>query len=242
MKDSPNSSLFVFLLICISVAAFGQERRAQILQAKISSGHGTVTNIDGEVFEGKVTFNDNVGIVTVENDGDSWSFTSKKAVSFTFYDETLLRQRTFHVFDYKNTDTGIVNPAFFEVLAEFETFAVLAKIDPVEAKPQKGILPRAPNTLAANNTNKVAFQKETVFVMNDRGEMDAYLEFTEKEIEGIYFDTRSNRKKFIDDDLLRQYIGPRYAELETYAREHDLSFKKKEDLVKILKHYKFLIE
>jgi hypothetical protein len=239
MKTSP---LFLFILVCLSVSVLAQERRAQILQAKISSGHGTVTNIDGEVFEGKVLFNDNVGIVTVENDGDSWSFTAKKATSFTFYDEVLMRQRTFHVFDYKNVDTGLVNPAFFEALAEFKTFAVLAKIDPVEAKPQKGIFPRAPNTMAANNANKVAFQKETIFVMNDRGEMDAYLEFTEKEIEGIYFDTRSNRKKFIDDDLLRHYIGARYTELETFAHKNDLSFKKKEDLVKILKHYKTLLE
>src|SRR5688572_29550505 len=106
-----------------------QERRAQILQAKIASGYGSVHTLDDEVVKGKVTFNDNQGIVTVEKDGESRSFTSKKALGFEFEDKELSRDRVFHVLDYTDKATGFTNPAFFEVLAEFESFAVLAKID-----------------------------------------------------------------------------------------------------------------
>lgn len=224
------------------MGAFAQEKRAQILQAKIASGYGSVENLDGEIFKGEITFNDNQGIVTVENDGESKSFTPKKAAGFEFQDMELSRHRVFHVFDYLNKGTGFTNPAFFEVLGEFQSFAVLAKIDPVEVKPQKGILPRSANTMVASDHTKVAFQTETIFIMNDSGEIQPYLELREKEIEGVYFDTRTKRKKFIDRDLLEEYFGTLYPELEAYASANTLEFNVKEDLVKILDRYKQLLE
>jgi hypothetical protein len=217
-----------------------QEKRAQILQAKVASGYGTVQNLDDEIAKGKITFNDNQGIVTVENDGESRSFTAKKAISFEFLDMELSRHRTFHVFDYTDKGTGFTNPAFFEVLGEFKSFAVLAKIDPVEVKPQKGIMPRAPSTMVGSDHTEIAFQKETIFIMNDTGAIEPYLELREKEIEGVYFDTRSHRKKYIDKNLLQEYTGTLYEEREAFASDNNLRFNVKEDLVKILAHYKIL--
>ena len=219
-----------------------QERRAQILQAKIASGYGSVHTLDDEIVEGKVTFNDNQGIVTVEQNGESRSFTSKKALGFQFEDTELSRQRVFHVLDYTDEATGFTNPAFFEVLAEFESFAVLAKIDPVEVKPQKGIMPRVPSTMTGNDHTKVAFQKETIFIMNDTGVIEPYLELTEKETEGVFLDTRSHRKKYIEKNLLKEYTGTFYADLEAFANSNNLDFNVKEDLIKILTNYKDLLE
>jgi hypothetical protein len=207
----------------------------------MASGHGFVRDVDGEQFEGKVTFNDNLGIVTVENNEESRTFTSKKAIGFEFEDMELSRHRVFHVFNYDNKKTGFANLAFFEVLAEFKSFAVLAKIDPVEAKPKKGIMPRSANTMVGSSTTKVAFQKETIFVLNDRAEIEPYLELIEKETEGILVDTRSNRKKYVERDLLEQYIGALYPELKAFASDNDLRFDVKEDLIKILDHYKSLL-
>jgi hypothetical protein len=218
-----------------------QERRAQILQAKIASGYGSVHTLDDEVVKGKVTFNDNQGIVTVEKDGESRSFTSKKALGFEFEDTELSRDRVFHVLDYTDKATGFTNPAFFEVLAEFESFAVLAKIDPVEVKPQKGIMPRLPSTMTGSDHTKVAFQKETIFIMNNTGAIEPYLELREKEIEGIFLDTRSHRKKYIDRNLLKDYTGTMYPDLEAFADNNSLDFNVKEDLIKILAHYKDLL-
>jgi hypothetical protein len=242
MKSFLHQILLISVFVCLVVCAIAQPKRAQILQAKIASGYGSVQNLDNEIFNGKVTFNDNQGIVTVENDGESRSFTPKKAISFEFEDMELSRHRVFHVFDYTDKGTGFTNPAFFEVLGEFESFAVLAKIDPVEVKPQKGIMPRVPSTMVGSDHTKVAFQKETIFIMNDTGEIEPYLELREKEIEGVYVDTRSQRKKYIDRDLLQEYTGTFYPELEAFARDNDLRFNVKEDLIKILAHYKHLID
>jgi hypothetical protein len=163
-------------------------------------------------------------------------------VRFEFEDMELSRSRVFHVFDYTDKATGFTNPAFFEVLGEFESFAVLARIDPVEVKPQKGIMPRAASTMVGSDHTKVAFQTETIFIMNDTGEMEPYLELREKETEGVYFDTRSQRKKYIDRDLLQEYTGTLYPHLEAFASDNDLRFNVKEDLVKILDQYKHLLD
>lgn len=152
------------------------------------------------------------------------------------------RRRVFHVFDYTDKGTGFTNPAFFEVLAEFESFAVLAKIDPVEVKPKKGITPRVPSTMAGSDHTKVAFQTETIFIMNATGAMEPYLELREKEVEGVYLDARSQRKKYIERDLLQEYTGTLYPDLEAFARENNLGFNVKEDLIKILAHYKHLLD
>jgi len=248
---SPSSFLYMtrlaFTVLSISLltlqtfGAIAQERRAQIIQAKVASGSGSVLSEDDEIHYGEVTFNDNLGVVTIVANGESRSFNARNTQRFEFDDAQLERNRTFHVFDYLNEDTGMTNPAFFEVLAEFETFAVLSKIDPVQARPQRGLTPPIASTLTSADSKKVAFQNETVFIMNDKGAMLPYLKLTEKEIEGVYFDTRSNKKKYLDKNVIEDYAGAHYPALESYAVKNDLSFKNKEDLIKILDHYKVLI-
>ena len=84
MKRNIPKIVSISFFVCLTVPAMAQERRAQILQAKIASGYGSVQTLDDEIVKGKVTFNDNLGIVTVEEDGESRSFTSKRALSFEF--------------------------------------------------------------------------------------------------------------------------------------------------------------
>lgn len=236
-----NQILTFSFCICAVAGAMGQERRAQIVQAKIATGPGSVQTLDNNIVKGKITFNDNQGIVTVERDGESRSFTSKKSAGFEFYDSALLRHRIFLVFDYTDESVGLTKPAFFEVLAEFKSFAVLAKIDPVEVKPQRGIMPRPASTMVGSDHTKVAYQTETIFILNDRGEIERYVELREKEIEGVFFDTRGNRKKYIDKDLIEEYTGAHYAALKAFADSNNLDFKVKEDLIKILAQYKVLV-
>ena len=241
MKKYIHKILAFSFSIGVLTGAMAQERRAQILQAKIPTGKGSVQTLDNEIVKGKITFNDNQGIVTVEQDGESRSFTSKKSTGFEFYDTALLRHRVFHVLDFTDEAVGFTKPVFFEVLAEFKSFAVLAKIDPVEVKPQKGIMPRLPSTMVGNDHTKVAYQTETIFIVNESGEIERYLELREKETEGVFVDARSNRKKYIDRNLIKEYTGELYAALESFADSNELDFGVKEDLIKILAQYKVLL-
>ncbi|MGC3945728.1 MAG: hypothetical protein QM762_14605 [Chryseolinea sp.] len=241
MKKFISPVLTFSLSICIISGAMAQQRSAEIVQAKVATGIGSVQTLDDEIVKGKITFNDNQGIVTVDQGRESRSFTSRKAAGFNFYDTALLRHRVFLVFDYTDEAVGFTKPAFFEVLAEFKSFAVLSKIDPVEVKPQKGVLPRVAPTMVGADHTKVAFQTETIFIVNDSGEIERYLELREKEIEGVLGDTRSHRKKYIDRNLIKEYTGVHYEALESFADTNKLEFNVKEDLIKILGHYKVLL-
>ena len=241
MKNYIDRILVFSFSICLVVGAMGQDRRAEIIQAKVPTGNGSVQTLDNEIVKGKVTFNDNQGIVTVEQDGESRSFTAKRTSGFEFQDTTLSRHRVFHVFDFTDEREGFTKPAFFEVLGEFDSFAVLAKIDPVEVKPQKAVMPRLPSTMVGNDHTKVAYQMETIFIVNESGAIEPYLELREKEVQGVIVDTQSHRKKYIDRDLIREYTGAHYEALESFAKSNKLNFKIKEDLIKILAQYKVLL-
>lgn len=82
MKLLIHKILSISFFLFVVASAMAQERRAQILQAKIASGNGSVRTLDNEIVQGKVTFNDNQGIVTVEYGRESRSFTSKNAIGF----------------------------------------------------------------------------------------------------------------------------------------------------------------
>ncbi len=237
MKSYILSVLSISFFVCAAGSATAQKKRAQILQAELASGYGSVHTLDDEILKGKITFNDNESIVTVEKDRESRSFTARKAQGFEFDDTKLARHRVFYVLDYTNQATGSANPAFFEVLAEFESFAVLAKIDRVEVV----TMPRA-NSVVSIDKDIVAYQTETIFIMNASGIMEPYVTLTEKETEGDLLDTRSNRKRYINRNLLREYTTESYAELEAFAKTNDLNFKVKEDLIKILAYYKELLD
>ena len=45
----------------------------------------------------------------------------------------------------------------------------------------------------------------------------------------------------IDDDLLEEFIRPINKKLVGYAKENKLSFKRKSDLIKILRYYSELV-
>ena len=242
MKKYIDSILVFSFAICLVVGAMAQERRAEIIQAKVPTGIGSVQTLDNEILKGKVTFNDNQGIVTVEQDGESRSFTSRKAAGFEFYDTAVSRHREFLVLDFTDEAVGLTKPAFFEMLAEFNSFAVLAKIDPIEVKAQKsGVMPRLPTTMVGNDHTKVAFQTETIFIVNESGTIERYVELREKEIQGVFVDTPSHRKKYIDRDLIKEYTGTHYEALESFAKSNDLDFRVKEDLITILAQYKVLL-
>jgi hypothetical protein len=46
------------------------------------------------------------------------------------------------------------------------------------------------------------------------------------------------KNKMVDDDLLIEFVTePIYEKLKTFAKQNNLTFKRKEDFLKILDHY-----
>jgi hypothetical protein len=236
-------SLLVVLVIFInSIAAHSQAKRSEILEFEVVWRYGNVTLGDGTVIKGQISFNDNTGIVSVKQDEDNVRyFTAKNVASFYFYDQKAMRDRNFYVMEYTEPDEGVSRYCFFEVLKEFKSFAVLAKIDPIATKVTGRAKLAQPN---ANRPQKqvVATQTETIFFMTDQGDIQPYLKIIEKEVEGEWWDSNRTKNQFVNKDLFEKFTRAFYKDLVAFAEEHQLSFKRKSDLVKILDHYQELLE
>lgn len=84
-------------------------------------------------------------------------------------------------------------------------------------------------------------QVETIYFMNTTGDIKPYLEIVERDIDGWAFDRNKTKNKIVDKHLLEEYAGKDFEALEDFAKKNDLSFKSKEDLLKIMDHYKELV-
>ena len=87
---------------------------------------------DGSEAKGLLKYNDKNGLLSYENGSDSRTFTARNVVGFEFFDEGMRKQRIFYSFPYEDSQNNIKRPLFFEVIKEFESFAVLSKVDPLE--------------------------------------------------------------------------------------------------------------
>ncbi|MBT1701161.1 hypothetical protein KK083_29995 [Fulvivirgaceae bacterium PWU4] len=206
---------------------------------------GSIMVNDGTELVGLLRYNDDTGVLSFESGSISKSFTAKSVAGFEFFDEERNKQRVFYVFSYPDPQTDIVSPLFFEVVKEFKTFAVLSKTDPLQMKQKShttsGTTPSGSYGPGYTYTSTEILQVETIYIMDPNGQIMPYARIVEKEIDDNYlFDRSKVKNKLIDDELLETYTKPHYETLVKFADENKLSFKRKNDLVRILEHYQQL--
>lgn len=236
-------SLALLFIFGFSNALFSQRKKAEILTEDLPRGRGSVTLFDGSKVLGEVTFNDNDGIVTVKTgDDETKSFNAKKIIAFEFLDDLTLRNRSFLVIDYADPGTGQSGFSFFEVLGEFETFAIVSRIDRVKAEPEQPLLGpyTSPALTDRSSTRTVTSQTETIFFLNAQGDFQPYIKTVKREFERLLVDSKQDKNSFVDRDLLEEYTGEHYIALRNFIKENKLKLKVKEDLLRVIEEYKRL--
>jgi len=212
---------------------------------------------DGNELKGLVKYNDREGILSFQDGSTSKVLTPTRVAAFEFTDESLGKRRLFYTFDYEDSETNVERPLFFEVLKEYESFVILSKADRVivdkKTRPSS-ITGMNPVTggydapfVAKNKNRLVVSQTETIYLMKLSGEIKPYFKIVDSEDgqKSLIFagnDTKT-KNKMIDRDLLEEFITPsQYEKLTQFAREHNLSFKKKDEFLTILGYYDELIQ
>jgi hypothetical protein len=242
----PSTCVYSFCLVLailsVSNNSFAQVGKSRIIKYDTTARPGKVVLIDGSEIKGNIVFNDNDGIVIVHvNDNDTKSFNAKRLLGFQFYASDLGRLRRFYCIEFADEETGVKNAEIFEVLKEFQAFAVLSKIGRLKSVTPFNVMgQRQPKTTTDRKDLKME-QTETVYFVNSDGLFEAYLEFKTKEKEGDVLDTHGKSSRFIEVDLFGKYTAQHYPAVGKYADENKLSFKSKEDLIKILDEYERLI-
>jgi len=243
--------LYMKCLLSLIVSAFivqnvhAQDKLSKEMMPDIEWGEGSVMLNDGTELKGVVRFNDRNGLVSFENGSDKRSFTARSIIGFEFFDQIANGQRIFYTIEYEDPKNGNgKRPTFFEVLKDFKTFAVLAKMDPVEIKQKQNQGGGVSNGTMAigigGGTITKINQTETVYIMNPSGELKPYLTITRKVVDrSLFYDRSVTKNKIINDDLLKEYfVEPGYSKMIQYASEKKLNFDVKEDLLQILEYYK----
>lgn len=228
-------------LIVSSILSNGQNKKFEELSPDIEWGEGSILLNSGEELTGLVRFNDRIGVLSYEGGDDRGSYSPRTVSGFEFFDARQKRQRVYYTIEFEDSKTNVKRPLFFEVLKDFQSFAVIAKIDPVEMKEmttyENGINSTALGSGITSTTMKI-YQTETIYFLSTSGLIEPYLKLTRKVVDGQLYDREKMKRKFVDDELMAKYFKePGRTRMIKFAEENNLQFDRKEDLIKIIAVY-----
>jgi hypothetical protein len=230
---------FLFLILILSTSVCKAQELVNNSNGDIEWGEGTVMLTDNTEIKGLLRFDDKRELLAFESGKDSRSLTARKVIGFEYFDSRTEKQRVYFSFPYHNPDTGEDTFGFFEVLRQYNNFSVLTRKSPATIR-KKQFTAKEPDPLYHAIWKQDAIileQLETIFLMNDTGNLTAFLEITQKEVERSMLDRSVVKGKLIDKKLLRNFVGSYYDQLLMYAKEQDWQLDVKEELLQLLDYY-----
>jgi hypothetical protein len=236
-----RSGLFFLIVILNTLTSYGQELMISAVETENEWSEGSVILNDGKQLTGLLRYDDRNGILAFENNGEARSFNPRSIVGFEFSDQALDRQRVFYTIEYEDDKNSTKQPFFFEVLKDFQTFAVISRADRVDVmqNPKKiklyGLTPHLgfdPTNLRRQVT---AEQLEMIYFMDEQGNIEPYAQVIRIIKKRLLLDTKREESKLIDGKLVAKYFSKEEKEsMEKFAVANNLDFRYKEDLMKIL--------
>ena len=214
--------------------------------------YGTIVLDNGAVIKGGLRFYDQERISSLNKNGESKFLTPAEVERFEFFDPAL-GLRTFLSLPYREYKTSPERFYFFEVLIEEETFAILSGLARLRHHPGRSFMDQIPtisvNPMTGVNTavnrlptNVMKTYTETIYFIDDTGNIASYLITRYDHIKGTFRDREKLSIEKEDHQLVKKYLGPYYKPLKKYARRNRLNFKTREGLIKIFKEYQRLDE
>lgn len=180
-----------------------------------------------------IRYNDLEGILVFKAHDDPDNIKTLKApgvIRFNYFDSAQQHSRFFVSLPYDAQKNGTMTSIFFEILKEYRHFALLSAKLPLEViKKFNPAMLKYPN-MGPN----IFFQhREVLSIISDEGHLRDYMEITVQD--------RSRKPKvkeqIINANLLQEYLGNSFAQLQEFSNKNKLSFKKKEDLLVIFNYY-----
>jgi hypothetical protein len=205
-----------------------------------TEGH-IVLNDDTQL-DGLVQHNEATGIIYFKTDReaeDRKSFRENRIATLIYEDPKTSMTRRMYSFAYRVEGENEDKFALFEVLMEFKDFAILARKSPINVIQSKHNSYDVGNGGKTAATATILSQSETIFIASESGDLKAYLVISDLTRDGLINDYSQTNGKILDKKLIQKYVGDSaWTELQVYSKQNKLKFNVKEDLLKILEHYK----
>jgi hypothetical protein len=225
-----STSLAFFLLICGTALA----QRNNLTKYATPDGkwsEGKVTLLDGSALSGMVLYNTRTSLVSLEAGSISRSFSAKTAQGFEFFDQDSLKNRQFFSLRTKDPITDGETDAFFEVLRQYNAFAVLLKTDRLNVQVKRKTSAYAQQY----QTGVEADQAETLFLLGESAGMQPVIEIKR-------FGRASGKKEFskvkatFNEENLNLFLAGKQPDAMRYIDEKGLDLRKPADLLTLLDH------
>ena len=235
----------ISVLICLLLSGFtlyAQDVRKLGMNPTWYTGSLQLKSSDK--LEGLIYYNTSFGTIQYKSkaEDETLSFQENRILKLQFFDPKLNRTRFYTAITHLDTLTDKVQETLFEMVKDFENFAVLSRISKASV-----LLPSKynPNYISIFQDfgvpeDKMFIQVEGIFFIDKRNKLTLYSLIKDMDYDGLIYDYQKSKSKIIKSNVLKEYTKDHWEELETYIKENKLKPKFKDDLLRILDHYEHL--
>lgn len=208
---------------------------------------GTINLNDNTELVGLLNYNASTGILRYKNNEEIKSFLPRAVVSFRLEDKASSADRLFYSFEYEDEDNPIKQAHFFEVIREYEDFAVLSEASKIELKVAKNGLLNGNNNAFWRQDNKSpqniglgTEQKICLYIFDFKNEkiekiFEERIRFKQPD---VFRRVNSDIKNtFEGREYFRNWMGTNFERVENYRKEYDLRYKSAIDIISLIDFY-----
>lgn len=253
------SVIFGIVLLC---PVFVQKVKLEkVIDSTAVWSKGKIVLADMEQISGLLKYNKITGLLQCDDGSDLRSFTPDAVLSFHFYDTLQRKQRRFISYAFedmksrmdslaraKGTESVKIHPRFFEVLMEFNSFAVLCSTGNLSVRTSNGsigtysVMFNMFNLAAAKQPSTTYSYLESIYIFDRDGKVMPLLIVFNREKDGMVFDQNlTMRMSKMTDIVIQRYTEPYFSQIDDYTHENKLSYDRKEDILKMFEYYRTLI-
>lgn len=238
----------LFIFLCLSGVKGNGQGSTDLSENSVEWNPGGVEMIDGKVLEGLVKYEPRTGLLSLSSGDAPTYFSPSQVLEFWYQDPSFDARRTYYSLIDSSEDKDGLNYSYFEVLKEFQTFAILSRKEPLSTKIKYADDNSTPSHTFSSHPDDGATQAGTVsalteilYVLDENGGLKPFLRLTNKYADGtllfVNYERQGHENKSLNDDIIATCTAPYYEQIREYATKNKLSFKDKDDLMKILDYY-----
>lgn len=238
-------SLFLLLLCCAPALLFGQGRKNKEAAIDTTWYEGAIVKNDGTKVKGRVRYNEPLGLVNFRDEYDEQtSYPATRIAGFEYFDTSRNKWRNLVSIENFNEQRNTMALDFHELILESENFSVWSKTEPLFMKKEQRFSPGVPTSpggppsMPSMTTTESLNRSEIIYLMDPRTErfhLLLRLESSERTTKRLPDDPATDKRGDINMSVIEQILGTaKLKQLQRYAKDNDLSWRKKNDVLQIL--------
>jgi len=233
---SPSVILFLLLLIASWSIVIAQPSD---VEKELKWLRGNITLNSEEKLAGLCSYNEVNGIIYYKaNDRSATirTFHRSEILALEYVDAHRVITKKYYSLTLRNKKTQLDETGFYEMLKEYDEFAVVAKKNLVYSE-------KIINTSTGLHRNPKLFlrQYEQFYFLDKYGNLDFFMSVERNYLEDRFYDNLKKTGDILNKDLLSRYMGTYWPEMEQYLKDTGLRINDRSSLLQTFNYYDQLL-